>query len=383
MDLLTSIILVAALGNLFLGTFVLLKNRSDSINRSFGFFGITTGLWVFVNFLYEVTTMEFFLRLAYSFGSLIPISAVIWIYFFENVKIPTLSKNFIKIAILVGIFFFVLSYLNNYIVETKNLVIKTGGLFQFYAIYIFFVVIWGLTKIFVIFTKSTGLKKEQSKYILFGLVAFSLATIIVSVILPSFDIIAFSKLDSPSTLFFIGFSTFALVRHRLFNIQVIITEFLVIIVGIILLIDLLTSKTLSIIILKAGILVAFIYIGILLLQSVYKEIERRQEIEKIDKAKSEFISIASHQLRTPLTAIKGYISMIIEGTYGKLSEKAQKPMENVYQSNERLIRLVNDLLNLSRLDAGKIEFSPGLISLQEMVASIVEEMKINAENKGL
>ncbi len=61
----------------------------------------------------------------------------------------------------------------------------------------------------------------------------------------------------------------------------------------------------------------------------------------------------------------------------------KKPLENVYNSNERLIRLVNDLLNLSRLDAGKIEFSPELISLEEMVSSIVEELKINAEKKGL
>ena len=75
--------------------------------------------------------------------------------------------------------------------------------------------------------------------------------------------------------------------------------------------------------------------------------------------------------------------MILEGTYGQLAEKQTRPLENVYQSNERLIRLVNDLLNLSRLDAGKIEFSPTLASLEEMVSSIVEELRINAERKGL
>jgi len=143
------------------------------------------------------------------------------------------------------------------------------------------------------------------------------------------------------------------------------------------------TSQLSLQILKGLILILFLYFGYLLIKSVLLEIQRRQEIEKIDKAKSEFISIASHQLRTPLTAIKGYISMILEGTYGQLAEKQVRPMENVYQSNERLIKLVNDLLNLSRLDAGKIEFSPELNSLEEMVSDIIEELRINAEKKGL
>jgi len=140
---------------------------------------------------------------------------------------------------------------------------------------------------------------------------------------------------------------------------------------------------LSLQIIKGITLAIFLYFGYLLIKSVLLEIQRRQEIEKIDKAKSEFISIASHQLRTPLTAVKGYISMILEGTYGQLAEKQVRPMENVYQSNERLIKLVNDLLNLSRLDAGKIEFSPELISLEEMVSDLIEELRINAEKKGL
>ncbi len=108
-----------------------------------------------------------------------------------------------------------------------------------------------------------------------------------------------------------------------------------------------------------------------------------EEVDKLSKAKSEFISIASHQLRTPLTAIKGYISMLMEGTYGKFLDRQRKPMENIYQSNERLIDLVNDLLNLSRLEAGKLEFSPQPVSLEEIVAEAVKELKINAENKGL
>jgi len=125
-------------------------------------------------------------------------------------------------------------------------------------------------------------------------------------------------------------------------------------------------------------------------QSILKERETKknlteayEELKKLDKAKSEFVSIASHQLRTPLTAVKGYISMMIEGGYGKLPQKLITPLKNVYESNEKLIKLVNDLLDLTKLEAGKIEFTPTLGSLEKVVADIIEEIKINADKRKL
>ena len=111
--------------------------------------------------------------------------------------------------------------------------------------------------------------------------------------------------------------------------------------------------------------------------------EAYEELKKLDKAKSEFISIASHQLRTPLTAIKGYLSMILEGTYGGLAEKTKRPMENVYQSNERLIKLVNDILNVTRIEAGGMEMKFEKSSLEEVINSAVEELKVAADQKGI
>ncbi len=106
-------------------------------------------------------------------------------------------------------------------------------------------------------------------------------------------------------------------------------------------------------------------------------------LRELDAAKSEFISIASHQLRTPLTAAKGYLSLAIEGTYGKLSEKVRKPIAKVYESNERLIRLVNDLLSLSRIESGKMKLEPVDTNIEGMIASIVDELKVKATQKNL
>ncbi|MDD5433121.1 MAG: HAMP domain-containing sensor histidine kinase [Candidatus Pacebacteria bacterium] len=107
------------------------------------------------------------------------------------------------------------------------------------------------------------------------------------------------------------------------------------------------------------------------------------KLKTLDKAKSEFVSIASHQLRTPLTAIKGYISMMIEGDYGKLSKAAMQSMKNVYLANERLVKLVNSLLDMSRIEAGRItlDFTP--VKIDELIAGILRELRQEAENKKL
>jgi len=120
------------------------------------------------------------------------------------------------------------------------------------------------------------------------------------------------------------------------------------------------------------------------LTNLTKELEvANRELKRLDAAKSEFLSIASHQLRTPLTAVKGYISLILEGTYGTIAKKLQRPIKNVYDSNERLIRLVNDLLSLSRIESGKMELNIEETDLEKMAQSVLNELKIKAEQKNL
>ncbi len=106
-------------------------------------------------------------------------------------------------------------------------------------------------------------------------------------------------------------------------------------------------------------------------------------LQQLDTAKTEFISLASHQLRTPLTIIKGYISMMVEGTWGKVPSKQAEQLDKVYKSNDRLINLVEDLLTVSRIESGRLEFEWEMISLEEMVESAVTEFSQVAKEKNL
>lgn len=111
--------------------------------------------------------------------------------------------------------------------------------------------------------------------------------------------------------------------------------------------------------------------------------ESYEKLKILNRTKSEFISMASHQLRTPLSAIKGYISMIIEGTYGELPPKIKERMENVFHSNERLIKIINDLLSISKIELGKMELEKTPIQIEDLVQSCYNEMEIEAKKKGL
>lgn len=107
------------------------------------------------------------------------------------------------------------------------------------------------------------------------------------------------------------------------------------------------------------------------------------QLKKLDAAKSEFVSIASHQLRTPLTVIKGYISMMLEGNFGKIDLRKRDSLEKVYLSNERLIRLVENLLNISRIESGRLQFTFREMRLENLVVSVINELSEPAKEKGL
>jgi signal transduction histidine kinase len=99
--------------------------------------------------------------------------------------------------------------------------------------------------------------------------------------------------------------------------------------------------------------------------------------------KSEFVSIASHQLRSPLTSIRGYASMLAEGSYGKLTSKAQEVAERIAESSKYMALSVEDYLNVSRIEAGNMKYEYSDFSLKEVTEKIVDELRPVAIKKGL
>lgn len=108
-----------------------------------------------------------------------------------------------------------------------------------------------------------------------------------------------------------------------------------------------------------------------------------QRLQGLDKANKEFLSLASHQLYTPVTALKGYLSMIQEGDFGATPEKFVPIIEILRKSTEHLIALIKQYLDISRIEAGRLELKLESLDLFDMSKVMVQDLMPNAMNKNL
>lgn len=108
-----------------------------------------------------------------------------------------------------------------------------------------------------------------------------------------------------------------------------------------------------------------------------------EELMHLNATKDEFVSMASHQLRTPLTSIKGYLSMVLEGDAGELNDDQRKLLTEAFTSSERMVRLIGDFLNVSRLQNGKFMIDRAQCDLAEVVAQEINNVKEIAASRGI
>lgn len=113
---------------------------------------------------------------------------------------------------------------------------------------------------------------------------------------------------------------------------------------------------------------------------VFRDVSKEQAL---DKAKTEFVSLASHQLRTPLSAINWFSEMLLHEDAGKLNKDQHEYLREIYEGNQRMIELVDSLLNVSRLEVGKLRNDPKPTSMQELAESLHKELQTSILNKGI
>jgi PAS domain S-box-containing protein len=116
------------------------------------------------------------------------------------------------------------------------------------------------------------------------------------------------------------------------------------------------------------------------IQGIARDITERKELERL---KSDFISTVSHELRTPLTSIKGYVDLVLAGDVGPLTPEQKEFLTIVSQNTTRLTELINDLLEIERLESGRIEFEFAELDLAEVLENVARSLHVNAEQKGL
>jgi len=114
--------------------------------------------------------------------------------------------------------------------------------------------------------------------------------------------------------------------------------------------------------------------------NVFRDVTQEKEL---DKMKDDFMDIAAHDLRTPAAAIRGFVSRVLDGDAGPVSDKAKELLNGAYEGNMRLIDLVDDFLTVSRLERGKIKITPRSCDLTELIETSINELSDVADSKNL
>lgn len=103
--------------------------------------------------------------------------------------------------------------------------------------------------------------------------------------------------------------------------------------------------------------------------------------KQVDQAKTEFVSLASHQLKNPLTVVSLYVEMLLGAKAGKVSEKQKKFLQKIKNANQKILDLINSLLNVSKIELGRFPNEPEMVNLAKVMQSVVREFKPEIEKK--
>ncbi len=348
-------------------------------------------------------------------------SAWFWQYVLDigGIATPILYFNFVLFLIkkkayktrafsfLIGVILVILNFTDLFKkgVSSKfglNYWIDPGPLyFLFPAFFIFFVI----STTFYIIKKhkrtSEKIVKKQLEYLLFAQL-FGFGGGFTNFFPQLFNVYPFGNY---LVILYVVFISYAAAKHHLFNIRVIVTELLTFALIVFLLVKTAFSETYQELIINGGILVGVLIVGGLLVRSVLREVKQREKVEQMAKAlqeayevekkahkeleglseaKNQFIMATQHHLRTPLTSMIGYIDLILSGTYGKVSPKMKTAILKLQTSTKRLIRIVNEILDISQFQLGKqvVDLQPG-IDMEAIIDEIVEELSFEAKSKDI
>lgn len=394
---------LTAFTSFLLGFLVFLKNKHSKENILWFMVGTSVSLWSF-SLGMEVSSENYSTALFWNkilnLGAiLIPIFFYHFIAVFLNKERDQKRSIFLGYVLSILLIIVLFVFTNLFI---KGVPPKAGFKYwveigpNYYYFFLFFIIyiLRGLYLLLKTIKESSDvIQKMQAKYILAAIFA-GFCGGITNFFPQLFNIYPFG---SYFVMLYVIIVSYAVFKHQLFNIKIIATELLTFTIWIFVLTRALLAETFKEVVINGCLLIFLFFAGFFLIRSVLKEVRLREQLAEItkhlekanaklkqlDQEKSDFLSIASHQLRTPMTVIKGYISILREGTLGKMTPDAQKSLDKVYVSNERLIKLINDLLDLSRIESGNMKYSFEKQNLAKIVKDVSADFIETAKDRRL
>ena len=406
-DLLSVGISIAAI--IILGFAVFFNNRQSITNRSFLAFSFVTSAWGIVNYLnYQVssaTAVLWMLRFVmffavwqaftfFQFAFVFPLESYKFTKLYTIVLIP--STVIVSIMTLTPLLFSRIIMLSSS--GTVSDPDRGPGIIFFAILSVGLIIAGTLLLLRKLIHEQESIKKKQIRMILIGLTLMFCLIIVFNFILPAyFHILQYMPFGSLFILPFIVAVFYAIRRHEFLNMKILSTEILTFILAVVSFIEVVIAKDFLTIVFRSGVFILILSFGILLIRSVLREVRQRETLEVLskeleasneklkvaDRMKSQFLSFASHQVKSPMTVVKDYAELICEDTYGQVPDKVKETAEKIKTVANRLIELVTNLLDLRKLEEGKIEYRFEFFDINALVKQSVEELKSVAESKQL
>ncbi len=389
----------------FLGFVVFMHNRKSATNQIFildSFIGV---VWAVVNYLSidaAVNGNIFIVRLVIFLAVPHVFSFLFFVINFPNEKFSIKKEIFIPIFILmIGMMCLTVSpfVFERLTSGAGSAVAPVPG--KLMSVFAPILVIFFLLSFFLVirkYFKAEGIIKRQWLVIGSGLaIAYTLLIFFVFVRVAVYQDTTF-VIYSPLFILpiFIG-AAYAILKHQLFRVKVIATELLTFGLLVASFIQLVLSESTTSLIINGWVFALLLFIGILLIRSVIKEVEQREELQKLteqlkkanteleslSKFKSQMLRLASHQIKAPLATIKGFASIIIDGLYGPVETKVKEAVVKMKDSSDELITLINDLLDLGKIEQGKMDYKFETIKIKDLIQKVMDGLKVQADTKKL
>lgn len=277
----------------------------------------------------------------------------------------------------------------------KEIIFGKG--FILFILYISVYVVFGIWLLFKKYKRSAGIFRLEMRYIFLSILAGATFILFANIALPMFGLYGLFWLGPVTGFLVICIIGYLLIKYNFWNLKLAATDLFTSLISLTLLFELTLSSSVTDFVIKTVILLLVLLSGFFLVKSVRYEIESREQVEKLakelaevnenlhilDKQKSEFVASSAHHLRDPLTAIKGYASLVLEGSFGELSKDVKEAMNRIFKSSQRLVVIINDFMDIARIESGDMEYDFSKVDMKKMVKDMMDEMTIAAKDSGL
>lgn len=332
---------------------------------------------------------------------LFPLFFLFLLYLYDQMESFFLWKQF-----LVGVSF---SAMVGAILTPGNFIVSVGGgdgwskvveygpAVSAFIVYSALYLTFSITILVKNYVESAGVFRSHFLYLLLGLLISGTFAFFTNIFLP---LLGFFNLIWLGTTVLFAYSAtvgFFLAKYNFWNMRLLLTELFVALIGLMLVLDVALwsnpEDTLmnGIVLLLAGVS------GVFLIKSVRKEGLIKEEVSRLlkeleeanaqlkmlDEKKSNFVSAASFHLRAPLTTIRGYASLLLEGTFGNLTASVLSALGVIFQSSKNLSVIVDDFTDILKLERGETAYIFTPVDMKHLIESILPEMAVSAEKAGL